>query len=176
MFDRLFGRAAAPSLHQNAPTDTLTVGGPLDTGALPGDLAQLGIPPGSGGLFLGFVPPHVNFAPVADRLAALGQGRQVAVLSSSGALCTGSGSVYCGANPGDRIGSFLWLSDALLADTQTFHINLHTAEGGRASERTARIRQELERINLKFPIESHNTFALVFCDGLSASEGFLMRA
>ena len=176
MFDRLFGRAAAHPIHQDAPTDTLTVGGPLDTGALPGDLAQLGIPPGSGGLLLGFVPPHVNFAPVADRHAALGQGRQVAVLSSSGALCTGSGSVYCGANPGDRIGSFLWLSDALLADTQTFHINLHTAEGGRASERTARIRQELERINLKFPIESHNTFALVFCDGLSASEGFLMRA
>ncbi len=176
MFDRLFGRTDPHTPRQEAPTDSLTAGGPLDTGALPGDLAQLGIPPGSGGLLLAFVPPHVNFAPVADRLAALGQGRQVAVLSSSGALCTGSGSVYCGANPGDRIGSFLWLSDALLADTQTFHINLHTAEGGRASERTARIRQELERINLKFPMESHNTFALVFCDGLSASEGFLMRA
>ncbi|QWT46508.1 FIST C-terminal domain-containing protein [Azospira inquinata] len=176
MFDRLFGRTAPHTPRQDAPTDSLTAGGPLDTGALPGDLAQLGIPPGSGGLLLAFVPPHVNFSPVADRLAALGQGRQVAVLSSSGALCTGSGSVYCGANPGDRIGSFLWLSDALLADTQTFHINLHTAEGGRASERTARTRQELERINLKFPIESHNTFALVFCDGLSASEGFLMRA
>ena len=117
----------------------------------------------------------MEFAPLAGRLATLAKERQFAVLSSSGTLCSGGSSLYCGANPGDRIGSYFWLSDQLLADTQTFHINLHTEKGGRATDRTARIRQELERVNLKFPIENHNTFALVFCDGLSASEGFLMK-
>ena len=174
MFQRLFGLAAAQT---NSPvTAPLTRSGPLDTGNLPPPLETLGLSGEKGGLFLAFVPPHVEFAPLAGRLATLAKERQFAVLSSSGTLCSGGSSLYCGANPGDRIGSYFWLSDQLLADTQTFHINLHTEKGGRATDRTARIRQELERVNLKFPIENHNTFALVFCDGLSASEGFLMRA
>ena len=43
-------------------------------------------------------------------------------------------------------------------------------------ERVAQIRDELKKIPLKFSINSHNTLALAYIDGLSCSETFFMQA
>jgi hypothetical protein len=133
-----------------------------------------------GGLFIGFVPPHADFRSTADglgRLLASGpRPPQFAALSSTGALCSGGSSTYCGAETRDREGSFLWLSGDVVERCETFAVNLRVGEGSSVNERVSRIAQELKKVKPSFAIEAHETFALVFCDGLSASEGFLMRA
>ncbi len=153
--------------------------GRFDADRLPASAEALGIGQG-GGLFMAFVPPHAQFASTADGLARVVAGASLptrfAALSSTGALCAARPSSYCGAETHDREGSFLWLSGDVVEQAEAFTVNLHAGGNASVSERVARIRQELASVTPSFPINALNTFALVFCDGLSASEGFLMRA
>jgi hypothetical protein len=174
MFNSLFGGSSAQSAsdtHKPAAAAT----GRFDARNPPGDLAQLGV--GAGGLFLAFLPPHVDFTSVANRLAPLAGNRTFAALSSSGALCSQlEGSVYCGGDAQDTQGSWLWLSPDIIDRAEIHTVNLHAGGSASASERVGQIRAELDRLRPGFPLSSRNTFALVFSDGLSASEGFFMRA
>ena len=123
--------------------------------------------------------PCANFQSVADglnRVASSGSTTKFAALSSTGALCSGGTSTYCGAESNDREGSFLWLSDEIVDQCEIHSIDLRLGQGATVGERVSKIAQELKGVNPSFPINAHNTFALIFCDGLSASEGFLMRA
>ena len=43
-------------------------------------------------------------------------------------------------------------------------------------DRVQRIAQSLSRLSVPFPIEHHDTVALTFLDGLSASESFFSEA
>jgi len=160
----------------NLPATT----GRVNVDQLPNRIEELSSPQGGGGLFISFVPPHANFRTVADGFARLAAGAAkppvFAALSSTGALCSGGTSTYCGAEAHDREGSYLWLSGELIERCEVFSINLHAGKGSSVNERVARITQELRGVSPSFPIDAHDTFALVFCDGLSASEGFLMRA
>jgi diguanylate cyclase (GGDEF)-like protein len=153
--------------------------GRFNADRLPTDARSLGLPERAGGLFLGFVPPYAAFQNVADGLqrAVGGSGPlTVATLSSTGALCSGTGSAYCGAETHDREGSFLWLSDEILEKVELFAVDLKVGQGHTVSERVELIGRELQRVTPSFDINARDTFALIFCDGLSASEGFLMRA
>lgn len=134
--------------------------------------------PGTGGLFLSFVPPHAHFESASHSLAKLAEGSacRFAALSSTGALCSGGVSSYCGAGSTDREGSYLWLSPELIPRSESFTVDLRIGQGKTVPERVAQIGAELRKIRPSFPINAANTFALIFCDGLSASEGFLMRA
>ncbi|MDO8989811.1 MAG: methyl-accepting chemotaxis protein [Sideroxyarcus sp.] len=126
---------------------------------------------------MAFLPPHVDFANVAGRLAPLAGGRTFAALSSSGALCSQqAGSVYCGGDAQDTQGSWLWLSPDIVDRAEIHTVDLHAGGSAGAKERVTQIRGELERLRPGFPLSSRDTFALVFSDGLSASEGFFMRA
>jgi hypothetical protein len=148
---------------------------------LPADARALGLPDQPGGLFIGFVPPYASFGNVAEGLSRAvggGSGRLTfAALSSTGALCSAAtGSTYCGAEANDREGSYLWLSDEIIDKVETFAIDLHLGKGTTVGERVNLIAQELKKVTPAMQINAQDTFALIFCDGLSASEGFLMRA
>jgi hypothetical protein len=134
-----------------------------------------------GGVFLGFIPPHVDFAASSRRLydavrTRSGESVTFLALSSSGALCAGDASAYCGADATDREGSFLQLGGALIERAEAFAVDLHVGQGQSAADRVQIIRGELDKVRPSFRLSSDSTFALIFCDGLSASEGFLMRA
>jgi len=154
--------------------------GRFDVSRLPTTPEALGIPGSGGGLFMAFIPPHADFSSVANSLARLvGTGSnppRFAALSSTGALCSGGGTLYCGAEAHDREGSYLWLSGDIVEQVETFSINLHAGGSASVGELVQRIGQELRSVSPTFRINAQDTFALVFCDGLSASEGFLMRA
>jgi hypothetical protein len=174
MFRNLFGGRSA-QLNAEDRKQALAATGRLDTRNLPGDLSQLGI--GTGGVFMAFLPPNVDFSGVTNRLSSLAGNRIFAALSSSGALSSQqAGSVYCGGEAHDTGGSWLWLSPDIIDRAEIHTVNLHSGGDATASERVTQIRSELDHLQTGFPLSSRNTFALVFCDGLSASEGFFMRA
>ena len=159
----------------------LALHGRFNADALPASATALGLPAQAGGLFVGFVPPYADFSRVAPGLARMvdsGGGKTaLAILSSTGALCSAAaGSTYCGAEAHDREGSYLWLSDALIDSVETFAVDLQVGRGATVGERVAQIGRELQKVTPRMQINAQDTFALVFCDGLSASEGFLMRA
>ena len=172
------GASVADPKKQNAGA-VPALRGRFDAGCLPANRQALGLPEAAGGLFIGFVPPHVSFPAVADGLsrAVAGGGKLTfAALSSSGALCSGNASTYCGAETGDREGSYLWLSDEIVECAEIHSLDLRMGQGSTVGERVGCIAQELARIKPSFQINAQDSFALIFCDGLSASEGFLMRA
>jgi hypothetical protein len=174
MFKSLFGRSMTQS-KSDTKKPAAAATGRFDARNLPGDISQLGV--GDEGLFMAFLPPHVDFTSVASRLAMLAGNRTFAAISSAGALCSQqAGSVYCGGAAQDTEGSWLWLSPEIVERVEIHTVNLHAGGSASASERVNQIRADLERLQPGFPLSSRNTFALVFCDGLSASEGFFMRA
>ncbi|MDX5629172.1 MULTISPECIES: methyl-accepting chemotaxis protein [unclassified Brenneria] len=143
--------------------------------ALPASLSKIGLSAPSGLLFA-FVPPDADFARVNSAWQRFSDDDlTVIALSSSGALCSRpQTSTYC-AMSGSQ-GSWLWLPQTLIARHEVHVIDLHVQGKAGAGERVAAIRQELERLNLKMPLSADRTFAMIYCDGLSASEGFLMQA
>jgi hypothetical protein len=167
---RVSSERCAPAIH-----------GRFNVERLPAGRAGLGLPEDeTRGLFIGFIPPFANFQQASDSLCRLVTGNSshtgFAALSSTGPLCSGGQTTYCGADTQDREGSFLWLSDSLIEKSETFSIDLRVGQGTTVGERVAKINEELKSVTPSFPINAQDTFALVFCDGLSASEGFLMRA
>ena len=129
-----------------------------------------------GGLLFAFVPPDADFPRVSSAWQRLATPtRSVVVLSSTGALAgQGGTSTYC--DMAGRQGSWLWLPQTLIARHEIRDVDLHVRDTNSARQRIAAIRGELERLNVAMPLSAEGTFALVFCDGLSASEGFLMQA
>jgi len=174
-----FKTKSADAASRQPAEQQLALRGRYNADRLPANRQALGLPESAGGLFIGFVPPYAAFPSVADGLsrAVAGSGNMTfAALSSTGALCSGGESTYCGAEAHDREGSYLWLSDEIVERTEIHSIDLRMGQGSTVSERVSRIAQELSRVNPSFQINAQDTFALIFCDGLSASEGFLMRA
>ena len=174
-----FKTKSADAASRQPAEQQLALHGRYNADRLPANRQALGLPDSAGGLFIGFVPPHAAFPSVADGLsrAVAGSGNLTfAALSSTGALCSGGDSTYCGAEAHDREGSYLWLSDEIVERAEIHSIDLRMGQGSTVSERVSRIAQELSRVNPSFQINAQDTFALIFCDGLSASEGFLMRA
>ncbi|PWF25394.1 methyl-accepting chemotaxis protein [Corticimicrobacter populi] len=142
---------------------------------VPASIGGLGLP-NRPGLLLAFVPPEAPFSRTNAAWQQLaGDGRTVVALSSTGALRSQrSGSVYCDMN--GRQGSWLWLPQTLVAQHEIHTVNLHTGGPANARQRIQAIRQELDRLRIAMPLSAERTFALIYCDGLSASEGFLMQA
>jgi hypothetical protein len=149
--------------------------GVFDCRAVPVDSVSIGLPD-EGGLLLAFVPPEADFSQVSSAWQRLsGSSRTVLSISSTGALCGRSGeSPYCDMKGAQ--GSWLWLPQSLIGRHEVRTVDLHVRDTTTARQRVAAIRKELEGISMSMPLSGERTFALVFCDGLSASEGFLMQA
>ena len=141
----------------------------------PTHLGQIGLR-GAQGLLMVFVPPQASLNSVNQAWQQLARpGLTVLCLSSTGALCARKqGSVYCEAN--SQQGSWLHLPASLVAHHEVHVVDLHTQAAHSARARVQAIRTDLDRLNVKMPLSAERHFALVYCDGLSASEGFLMQA
>ncbi|ACZ76888.1 MULTISPECIES: methyl-accepting chemotaxis protein [Dickeya] len=161
---------AIPGLTRNRPAR-----GTYRCDALPTSLSALGLP-SKPGLLLAFVPPEANFSEVNrawQRFSA--PNRTVITLSSTGALCSQRNrSAYCEMNSPQ--GSWLWMPQSLIARHEVHLVDLHMHDKPSARVRIDAIKRELERLNVSMPLSPDNTFALIYCDGLAASEGFLMQA
>lgn len=150
--------------------------GVFDASQPPVSMNMLGLSRKSAGLLLSFVPPMAEFSRVSQAWQSLnGARRSVVTLSSNGALCSGRGqSTYC--DGAGQQGSWLWLPESLIARHEVHEVDLHVQDTQTAQQRVSAIQHELERVVVHMPLSADRTFALIFCDGLSASEGFLMQA
>uniref|UniRef100_UPI003570F8C9 methyl-accepting chemotaxis protein n=2 Tax=Cronobacter TaxID=413496 RepID=UPI003570F8C9 len=54
-------------------------------------------------------------------------------------------------------------------------VDLHTRIPG-AAQRVQAISRDLSALDVQMPLSADRTFAMIYCDGLAASEGFLMQA
>jgi hypothetical protein len=170
-----FGAETAAPTAVPVPSRGRPASGVFDCAAVPAGMQGLGLAD-EAGLLLAFVPPEADFPRVSNAWQRLsGPARSVVVLSSTGALCGQVGaSTYCDA--AGRQGSWLWLPQSLVARHELHVVDLHLKDAVMATQRVAAIRGELDRLRVEMPLSAERTFALVFCDGLSASEGFLMQA
>ncbi|MDH1087714.1 methyl-accepting chemotaxis protein [Pantoea brenneri] len=159
-----FGRSSQPA------------NGTFDCRALPASLSAAGLSQRAGGLLMTFVPPEADFQRASQAWQRFTSADlTVLTLSSNGALSSsGRQSTYC--DGAGQEGSWLWLPDSLIARHETHIIDLHVQDTHTASQRITAIQQELERLQLRMPLSADRTFAMIYCDGLSASEGFLMQA
>ncbi|ACS85659.1 methyl-accepting chemotaxis protein [Musicola paradisiaca] len=142
---------------------------------LPTAMSSLGLTD-KPGLLLTFVPPEADFSQVNHAWQRLsGAKRTVLTLSSTGTLCSQRNrSVY--RDMTGQQGSWLWLPDSLIAHHEIHLVDLHVNDKSSAHMRINAIRRELDRLSVNMPLSADRTFALIYCDGLAASEGFLMQA
>lgn len=153
---------------------TRSQSGTFDGQKLPRSLRQLGIK-GRSGMLMVFVPPRVDLGQVNQAVQALApDGLTVVCLSSTGVLCSQAGSVYCDAD-GSQC-SWMFLPSGLVARHEVHVVDLQVQGPHNARSRVAAIRQGLDRVQVSMPLSADRHFALVYCDGVSASEGFLMQA
>ncbi|MBF5093645.1 hypothetical protein F1643_03155 [Azospirillum sp. INR13] len=165
----------------NAAIRTLTL---TAAGLTPDALAPLTFAGGTPALVLGFVSPELSFAEVAGSLrAALDAGTRLILVSTAGELCSGTPGGLYDPGAGDRdIIVLQAFSRDLFAEVSLHTVPLHSEDIRSGDirlshdQRIAAIRQELDAVTPSFPLDCHDSLALLFIDGLSASESSLMEA
>ncbi len=148
-------------------------------------LAPIRALPDGAALVLGFVSPDLDLAHVGAAVhAALGTDVRVVLMTDAGELCRPAGSMtlYQEAPDGRARVLLQGYSRRLIEDVFTMSVPLH-AEDLKADridmsldERLQAIKRELEKHEPPFRISLYHTFALIYIDGLSRSETFLMQA
>lgn len=148
--------------------------------------ADLSIDGGEPSLVLGFVSPHLDFLSVTRTIKArLPQGTKFIAVSTAGELSStpdGGNALYCAAPATWSTVVLQLFSRDLIADVSLHTVPLHCEDirSGRVTqsndERIEAIRRALARVQPSFDLRVHDTLALTFIDGLSASESFLMEA
>ena len=153
----------------------ITREGLADFSALPDGIA----------LILGFVSPDLDLADVGAAVhQAVGSDVRVVLMTDAGELCRPAGSTTLYQEAGDGRARVLLqaYSRRMIEDTFTMSIPLHDGDlkaeriEMTLDERLSAIKREIERYDPPFRISLYHTFALVYIDGLSRSETFLMQA
>lgn len=136
-------------------------------------------------LVVGFASPDNNFSQLATTIKGLLPANVAfMMMSTAGELCnnTGNTTLYQPANENRKKVLLQVYSKRIVKNCQIIAIPLANNDLKKGTveksvdERVAQIRDELEKIPLKFSISSHNTVALAYIDGLSSSETFFMQA
>ncbi|MFS2225917.1 methyl-accepting chemotaxis protein [Pantoea sp. B65] len=150
--------------------------GTYDCQNMPASLSAAGLSNKASGILMTFVPPNADYQNVSQAWQRFSSSRlTVLTLSSSGALSSsGRDTTYC--DGAGQQGSWLMLPDSLIAQHEVHVVDLHVKDTHTAADRIKAIQRELETLQLRMPLSSDHTFAMIYCDGLSASEGFLMQA
>ncbi|WP_168220530.1 FIST N-terminal domain-containing protein [Azospirillum thermophilum] len=148
-------------------------------------LQDLGTGAEAPALVVGFVSPFSDFRAVADRLrGALPADSRLLLVSTAGELCgsrDGAG-LYDPATDGRDSVVLQAFGRDLIAEVSVHAVPLHCEDirNGKITldheQRVSAIRRDLEGIRPSFPLDSRDTLALTFIDGLSASESYLMEA
>lgn len=147
------------------------------------DLAGLHFDGTAPALVLGFVSPHLDFKSVAERVRRTLPGDcRVILMTTAGELCSQGSRLY-GPAEGvwDDIVLQSFASDLIAAvDIRTVPLHCQDIREGKPrltqEQRVAAIAGELSAITPPFALDSRDTLALTFIDGLSASENYLMEA
>ncbi|MCU5771079.1 methyl-accepting chemotaxis protein [Erwiniaceae bacterium BAC15a-03b] len=150
--------------------------GIYDCQNLPDSLSAAGLSNKASGILMTFVPPYGDFARVSQAWQRFTSADlTVLTLSSNGALSSsGRDTTYC--DGAGQQGSWLFLPDSLIAQHEVHIVDLHVRDTHSAADRIQAIQRELQTLQLRMPLSSDRSFAMIYCDGLSASEGFLMQA
>ncbi len=133
-------------------------------------------------LVMAFVSPHCNFANVSAQLSScMPFAKTVLAVMTAGELGGGEKIYHQTPNSWDNI-VLNAFSKTLVGELSYHLIDLHCADlkAGKpqitAAERIKKIEQALALLNPPFSIDSQDTFALTYFDGISASEDFFAQA
>ncbi len=136
-------------------------------------------------LVLGFLSEDLDMDRVAGAIKGhLPASAKLIMLSTAGELChrANSGSVYCPASEGRGRVLLQAFSNRMIEDSYTMSIplpneDLRTKDVSlTVSERVRRLREEIDRHKIPFRISANHTFALVYIDGVSSCETFVIQA
>ena len=136
-------------------------------------------------LVLGFVSPDLDLADVGAAVRqAIGKDVRVVLVTDAGELCRpkGSTTLYQDAPDGRARVLLQGYSRRMIEDVFTMSVPLHSEDlkAGRIDmsldERLQALGRELEGKKPPFRISLYHTFALIYVDGASLSETFLMQA
>ena len=149
------------------------------------NLAPIASLPDGAALVLGFVSPDLDLTDVGRAVQqALGKEVRVVLMTDAGELCRpqGSATLYQEAGEGRARVLLQGYSRRMIEDVFTMSVPLHSQDlkaeriDMSLEARLQAIKGELERYTPPFRISLYHTFALVYIDGLSRSETFLMQA
>ena len=149
------------------------------------NLAPIASLPDGAALVLGFVSPDLDLADVGRAVKqALGADVRVVLMTDAGELCRPKGSVtlYQEAGEGRARVLLQGYSRRMIEGVFTMSVPLCSQDlkadrvDMSLEARLKAIKGELERHTSPFRISLYHTFALVYIDGLSRSETFLMQA
>jgi len=134
---------------------------------------------------ISYISPYVDFEQAVAKLASLAEGAPIIAVSTAGELCeepSQADNLYLKADEGRQSIVVQSFSPDLIAGASIHAIPLHNADiRGQAApisrnERLSRIKQSLNQVKPPFPIDSSDTIALTFIDGVSACESYFMEA
>ena len=149
------------------------------------NLAPIASLPDGAALVLGFVSPDLDLTDVGRAVQqALGKEVRVVLMTDAGELCRpqGSATLYQEAGEGRARVLLQGYSRRMIEGVFTMSVPLHSQDlkadriDMSLEARLRAIKGELERHTPPFRISLYHTFALVYIDGLSRSETFLMQA
>ena len=149
------------------------------------NLAPIASLPDGAALVLGFVSPDLDLTDVGRAVQqALGKEVRVVLVTDAGELCRpkGSTTLYQDAPDGRARVLLQGYSRRMIEDVFTMSVPLHSEDlkAGRIDmsldERLQALGRELEGKKPPFRISLYHTFALIYVDGASLSETFLMQA
>ena len=136
-------------------------------------------------LILGFISPDLSMDSVARSIKSFVPNKtKLILMSTAGELCRtqNSSSYYCPA-PEHRSKILLQsYSNRMIENIYTMSIPLHNEDLKSNSvsmsvrERVNLIRQEITKHRIPFRVSANHTFALVYIDGTSRSETFVLQA
>ena len=134
-------------------------------------------------LILGFVSPDLSLDDVARTIKQeIPPSAKLLMMTTSGELCSDQSSLYCPA-PDNRHKILLQaFSNRMIEDSAIISVPLPNEDlrGGNVTmtvhERTERICEHLARFKAPFRNSANHTFALVYIDGVSNCETFVLNA
>lgn len=157
----------------------------LDAGNLTTEVLQNAMRVADGAaVVLGYVSPDNDMETISRKIkAAAPQGAKVILLSTAGELChQDAGSYYCSAGENRHKILLQTFSRRMIKDTMQMSLPLPDEDIRRGTatmteeERVQKIQQEIEKHPIPFEIYQRDTVALVFLDGISSCETYVIEA
>ena len=140
-------------------------------------------------LLVAYISPHIDFNQscliLKQHLENIAPQCQLLATTTAGELSTppvSTTSLYCSTNSEWHSIVLQAFDQTLLQQVKIVSVPLNNDDLKRGEinishhDRVQRIAQSLSRLSVPFPIEHHDTVALTFLDGLSASESFFSEA
>jgi len=136
-------------------------------------------------LVLGFISPDLSMDSVAQAIKrGLPGSTKLILMTTAGELCrpAGSSSFYCPDPEGRGKVLLQSYSHRMIEDSYVMSIPLHNEDlkNGEVSmsvaDRVELIQKEIDRHNVPFRISVNHSFALIYADGVSGCETFVLQA